>query len=321
MNGRVYDPQTAMFYSPDPFIQSAGDWKNYNRYSYCMNNPTRYTDPSGYRYSDQVEAPVEQAEYIGFTNHGGGHGFSANWGPISYNWYSEKYEYASGAEASFEDVYNNYILPHSWLTANGDAAKAVYKNVRYGDPNIKRQLANIKVNTIDPLKEILMASGTLTSAATLFLENALAKLDSNDYTIVTHRIAESPNSTLSSFTAIGSRGQSLSGYFLEPGGPSTLTSGMDRRIPQGVYHMSWTYSNHFERNMYLITSLSVPASRGIRMHIGNFDYDTEGCFLPGSSYGMKNGDYYVSGSTKTYQSLINILNTNNCTLTVYDINH
>jgi len=48
MNGRVYDPATGMFFSPDPFIQSPGDWVNYNRYSYCMGNPMRYTDPSGY---------------------------------------------------------------------------------------------------------------------------------------------------------------------------------------------------------------------------------------------------------------------------------
>jgi RHS repeat-associated protein len=50
MNGRVYDPMTAAFFSPDPFVQSAGDWMNYNRYSYCMNNPFRYTDPSGYSW-------------------------------------------------------------------------------------------------------------------------------------------------------------------------------------------------------------------------------------------------------------------------------
>jgi len=49
MNGRVYDPATGMFLSPDPFIQSPGDWVNYNRYSYCMGNPMRYTDPSGYQ--------------------------------------------------------------------------------------------------------------------------------------------------------------------------------------------------------------------------------------------------------------------------------
>lgn len=47
MNGRVYDPAVAQFLSPDPYIQDAGNWLNYNRYAYCYNNPTRYVDPSG----------------------------------------------------------------------------------------------------------------------------------------------------------------------------------------------------------------------------------------------------------------------------------
>jgi len=47
MNGRVYDPATGMFMSPDPYVQTPNNWLNYNRYSYCMGNPFRYTDPSG----------------------------------------------------------------------------------------------------------------------------------------------------------------------------------------------------------------------------------------------------------------------------------
>ena len=47
MNGRVYDPLTAMFLSPDPYIQAPDNWLNYNRYGYCMGNPFKYTDPSG----------------------------------------------------------------------------------------------------------------------------------------------------------------------------------------------------------------------------------------------------------------------------------
>lgn len=47
MNGRVYDPLTAQFFSPDPYVQAPGNWLNYNRYAYCLNNPFLYTDPSG----------------------------------------------------------------------------------------------------------------------------------------------------------------------------------------------------------------------------------------------------------------------------------
>jgi RHS repeat-associated protein len=47
MNGRVYDPLIAMFLSPDNNVQAPDFTQNYNRYSYCLNNPLVYTDPSG----------------------------------------------------------------------------------------------------------------------------------------------------------------------------------------------------------------------------------------------------------------------------------
>jgi len=47
MNGRVYDPLTAMFFSPDPFVQAPENWLNFNRYAYCYGNPFKYTDPDG----------------------------------------------------------------------------------------------------------------------------------------------------------------------------------------------------------------------------------------------------------------------------------
>lgn len=48
MNGRVYDPRSALFLSPDPYIQNPSSTLSHNRYSYCFNNPLKYTDPSGY---------------------------------------------------------------------------------------------------------------------------------------------------------------------------------------------------------------------------------------------------------------------------------
>ena len=47
MNGRLYDPVIARFFSPDNFVQAPEFTQSYNRYSYCLNNPLQYTDPSG----------------------------------------------------------------------------------------------------------------------------------------------------------------------------------------------------------------------------------------------------------------------------------
>ena len=47
MNGRMYDPNLGRFLSPDNYIQSPYNPQNYNRYSYCLNNPLKYTDPDG----------------------------------------------------------------------------------------------------------------------------------------------------------------------------------------------------------------------------------------------------------------------------------
>lgn len=47
MNGRLYDPLLGRFLSPDNYVQLPDNSQSYNRYSYCLNNPLKYTDPSG----------------------------------------------------------------------------------------------------------------------------------------------------------------------------------------------------------------------------------------------------------------------------------
>ena len=47
MDGRVYDPAIGRFLSPDNYVQLPENSQSFNRYSYCINNPLKYTDPTG----------------------------------------------------------------------------------------------------------------------------------------------------------------------------------------------------------------------------------------------------------------------------------
>ena len=81
-NARLYDPVIGRFFSPDPFVQAPDFSQNYNRYSYCMNNPVMYSDPDGesiLAISMIVGAIV--CSYIGGTAANGW-----NYNPCSWTW-------------------------------------------------------------------------------------------------------------------------------------------------------------------------------------------------------------------------------------------
>ncbi|WP_348734781.1 RHS repeat-associated core domain-containing protein, partial [Rheinheimera texasensis] len=50
MGGRTYNPVLGRFMQADPFIQQPSNLQSFNRYSYVLNNPMSYTDPSGYLF-------------------------------------------------------------------------------------------------------------------------------------------------------------------------------------------------------------------------------------------------------------------------------
>ncbi len=74
MNARLYDPVVGRFLSPDPYVQNPENTQNYNRYFYALNNPLKYTDPSGEQYR--------------------------------YNWFSGQYEDLQGNWVSWSEVYS-----------------------------------------------------------------------------------------------------------------------------------------------------------------------------------------------------------------------
>ncbi len=58
MNGRIFDPELGRFLSPDPVVQIPEYSQNFNRYSYCLNNPLNATDPSGFSFISKAFSSI-----------------------------------------------------------------------------------------------------------------------------------------------------------------------------------------------------------------------------------------------------------------------
>ncbi len=64
MNARLYDPVLGRFLSPDPYVQMPDNSQNFNRYSYCLNNPLKSVDPSGEFIFTALTAIFETAKNV-----------------------------------------------------------------------------------------------------------------------------------------------------------------------------------------------------------------------------------------------------------------
>lgn len=64
MNARYYLPEVGRFISPDTVVPEPEEPQSYNRYAYSLNNPVRYTDPSGHMHfaGEQFGGTAPQAQ-------------------------------------------------------------------------------------------------------------------------------------------------------------------------------------------------------------------------------------------------------------------
>jgi|WetSurMetagenome_2_1015567.scaffolds.fasta_scaffold04144_11 RHS repeat-associated protein len=119
MNGRLYDPLTAQFLSPDPFINFPEFSQSYNRYTYCLNNPLKFIDPSGYNkcyltHKDEGEYKAKEntsdMDYIFRDPYAG-----MKYDPSSVTGYSNMY----GEPVSYMAVNYFCIMPNAVITIIG----------------------------------------------------------------------------------------------------------------------------------------------------------------------------------------------------------
>jgi RHS repeat-associated protein len=57
-HARFYDPALGRFVQADSIVPSPGNPQSLNRYSYCLGNPLRYVDPTGYFTKEQIIASL-----------------------------------------------------------------------------------------------------------------------------------------------------------------------------------------------------------------------------------------------------------------------
>jgi RHS repeat-associated protein len=94
---RYYDPEIGRFINADTIVPNPADPQSLNRYSYCLNNPLRYIDPTGHEsYSFKEDG---NGYYDVYDSSGNKCGFTKD--PANYSAYASKYLGLHGYNASF----------------------------------------------------------------------------------------------------------------------------------------------------------------------------------------------------------------------------
>lgn len=125
MNGRLYDPVVGRFLEPDPVIQDASSTQNLNRYSYALNNPLRYVDPSGNSFKQTMDdwygegnywyrgdAPGRWGDRSGpITGGGPGSGWNGTGlNGMYYDWETNSYRFTGEGNSSVDWGYANNLV-------------------------------------------------------------------------------------------------------------------------------------------------------------------------------------------------------------------
>jgi RHS repeat-associated protein len=71
---RLYDPDLGRFLAPDSIVPDPANPQSLNRYSYVLNNPLNYTDPSGHGFFDWLFGSGDDDDSTGSSSNTGSSG-------------------------------------------------------------------------------------------------------------------------------------------------------------------------------------------------------------------------------------------------------
>jgi len=175
MNGRVYDPIIGRMLSPDIYT-SANSTQGLNLYTYCNNNPLKYTDPSGF-YSQLMDM-----SYFQNNNIWSGSGWVDPSHLYSmFNGYSQEYgrgEYSAygpgignnllwstgGGKGYLSTVSNSGMIVSTNSKINGYNPRSVYSNFSKWMISLSIPLKNLDPVQIDSYMEKIFGSVRLKNA-------------------------------------------------------------------------------------------------------------------------------------------------------------
>jgi len=61
-NARFYQPSLGRFTQPDTIVPNSANPQSLNRYAFTVNNPIRYTDPSGHKYEEDNDSGKDRCD-------------------------------------------------------------------------------------------------------------------------------------------------------------------------------------------------------------------------------------------------------------------
>jgi RHS repeat-associated protein len=148
MNGRMYDPVIGRVLSPDNYVQNPENAQNYNKYQYCLNNPLKYTDPTGWLYDGYTIDINGRIEWIDYT---GGDDYDVLYNKYEYYNHPEKrgyYDYTGERHNIGIRIDDKSLLPALVKASE-------YKQQAYPDINAKMAWKNGRWETVEETKTML----------------------------------------------------------------------------------------------------------------------------------------------------------------------